>query len=54
MTLAFVVLSILPIVQVESWWSFAVKISTVIVVTNAIGLALFLRSARAARRVRRL
>src|SRR6187401_3132932 len=31
MTLAFVVLSILPIVQVESWWSFALKISTVIV-----------------------
>jgi len=44
MTLAFVVLSILPIVQVESWLTFALKISTVIVLTNAIGFAIFVRS----------
>jgi amino acid transporter len=42
MTLAFVVLSILPIVQVESAVSFALKISTVVVLTNAAGLAIFL------------
>lgn len=46
MTLAFVVLSILPIVQVESRVTFALKISTVIVVTNAAGVALFLRQRR--------
>jgi amino acid transporter len=44
MTLLFVVLSILPIVQVESRLIFALKISTVIVITNAIGIAIFLRS----------
>jgi len=48
MTLAFVVLSILPIVQVESWLVFALKISTVIVVTNAIGFAIFVRARRRA------
>jgi amino acid transporter len=41
MTLAFVVLSILPIVQVESRLSFALKISAVVVLTNAAGLAMF-------------
>ena len=50
MTLAFVVLSILPIVQVASWWSFALKISTVIVATNAIGVAIFLRARTRTRR----
>ncbi len=48
MTLAFVILSILPIVQVESRLSFALKISSVVVVTNAAGLAIFL--SRRARR----
>ena len=42
MTLAFVVLSILPIVQVESRLTFALKISAVVVVTNVIGAAIFL------------
>ena len=42
MTLAFVVLSILPIVQVESRMTFALKISAVVVVTNVIGAAIFL------------
>ncbi len=46
MTLAFVVLSILPIVQVESRLVFALKISTVVVITNAAGLAIFLSSRR--------
>ena len=46
MTLGFIVLSILPIVQVPSWLVFAMKISTVIVVTNAIGLVIFLGKRR--------
>ena len=46
MTLLFVVLSILPIVQVESRLAFALKISVVIFVTNAAGIAIFLRRAR--------
>jgi glutamate:GABA antiporter len=41
MTLLFVLLSILPIVQVESRLIFAVKISGLILVTNFIGLAIF-------------
>jgi glutamate:GABA antiporter len=41
MTLAFVVLSILPIISVESRLSFALKISTVVVVTNVVGAAIF-------------
>jgi amino acid transporter len=48
MTLAFVVLSILPIVQVESRLSFALKISTVVVLTNVVGAAIFLSRRRAA------
>ncbi|HMC77394.1 MAG TPA: APC family permease [Vicinamibacterales bacterium] len=43
MTLAFVVLSILPIVQVESRLSFALKISAVVVLTNATGFAIYAR-----------
>jgi amino acid transporter len=46
MTLLFVVLSILPIVQVESRLAFALKISVVILLTNAAGVAIFLRRAR--------
>ena len=42
-TLLFVVISILPIVQVESRFLFAAKISVVVVVANAIGAAIFLR-----------
>jgi len=47
MTLAFVVLSILPIVHVESRLSFALKISTVVVLTNVLGAAIFLGRRRA-------
>jgi glutamate:GABA antiporter len=48
--LLFVVLSILPIVQVESRLIFALKISAVIVLTNVVGLAIFLRSRHQVRR----
>lgn len=41
MTLLFVILSILPIVQVESRLTFAMKISAVVVVANAIGFGMF-------------
>ena len=41
MTLAFVVLSILPIVTVASPFVFALKISAVVVLTNAAGYAIF-------------
>ena len=41
MTLLFVVISILPIVQVESRLLFAAKIGGVIVVANAIGVLIF-------------
>ncbi len=41
MTLLFVVLSILPIIQVESRLVFALKISSLIVLTNLVGLAIF-------------
>jgi glutamate:GABA antiporter len=40
-TLGYVVLSILPIIEVGSRLSFAVKITAVIVIANAIGLAIF-------------
>jgi amino acid transporter len=46
MTLAFVVLSILPIINVDSRLIFALKISAVVIASNAIGVALF-RSRRA-------
>jgi amino acid transporter len=42
-TLLFVGISILPIVQVESRFLFAAKISIVVVVANAIGIGIFLR-----------
>jgi glutamate:GABA antiporter len=45
-TLLFVVLSILPIVQVTSWFTFAGKISLVIVLANAVGFAVFMRAHR--------
>ncbi|MEA2603676.1 MAG: glutamate:GABA antiporter [Acidobacteriota bacterium] len=49
MTLLYVALSIVPIVQVESRLLFALKISGLIVVTNGLGLAIY----RAASRRRR-
>ena len=41
MTLVYVVLSIVPIVQVESRLAFALKISAIVIVANAIGLATY-------------
>src|SRR5262249_7777871 len=46
MTVLYVVLSVLPIVQVESRLSFAAKISGVIVVANLVGAAIYLGSER--------
>ena len=46
MTLLFVTLSILPIVAVGSQLVFALKISSVVVAANAIGVAVFVRSRR--------
>ena len=46
MTLLYVALSIVPIIQVESRLAFAVKISTLIVVTNLIGALIFARRHR--------
>jgi len=40
-TLLFVMISILPIVQVESRLLFAAKISTVVIIANAVGFAIF-------------
>jgi len=48
MTLAFVGLSILPIINVESRAIFAMKISGVVIVTNVIGAAIFVGRRRAA------
>jgi amino acid transporter len=45
-TLAYVMLSILPIVDVQSVLSFAIKISSVIIVANAAGFAIFMTRAR--------
>jgi len=42
-TLLFVVISILPIVQVQNRFLFAAKISTVVLLANGIGAAIFLR-----------
>lgn len=47
MTLLYVVLSIVPIIQVESRLLFAAKISGVIVIANALGLAVFVYRNRA-------
>jgi amino acid transporter len=44
MTLLYVGLSIVPIVQVESRFLFALKLSALVIVTNAIGVVIFRRS----------
>lgn len=46
MTLLFIVVSVVPIVKVESAWAFTAKISGVIVAANALGVGLWLSSAR--------
>ena len=50
MTLAFVTLSILPIISVDSRLIFAVKISSVVVAANAVGAAIFAGRRRAKQR----
>ena len=40
-TLLYVVLSIIPIVQVESRLTFALKISAVVIIANAVGVAIY-------------
>jgi amino acid transporter len=45
-TLLYVILSIFPIIDVESWTSFAVKISGVVVGLNLTGAALFYNARR--------
>ena len=45
-TLLYVVLSIFPIVDVASWWSFAVKISGVVISLNLVGAGLFYSARR--------
>lgn len=42
MTLLYIALSVLPIITVDSWFSFAAKITFVIVLANAIGAGIFL------------
>jgi glutamate:GABA antiporter len=53
MTLLFVILSVLPIIQVASRLVFAAKITSLILVTNLVGLVIFAGKARAARRAGR-
>jgi glutamate:GABA antiporter len=43
MTLLYIVLSVLPIIQVENRGVFALKIGAVVLVTNVIGAAIFLK-----------
>jgi hypothetical protein len=46
MTVLYLALSVVPIIQVESRLMFAVKISGLIVVTNAVGLGIYLAVGR--------
>ncbi len=46
MTLLYIALSIIPIIEVESRLSFAIKITGLIVLTNVVGLLIFLAAGR--------
>jgi amino acid transporter len=46
MTILYLAVSVVPLIQVESRLSFALKISGLIVVTNLIGLAIYLAAGR--------
>jgi amino acid transporter len=50
MTLLYAVLSVVPIVQVQSRWAFSAKIIAILVIANALGLALWTAAKRRARR----
>ena len=49
-TLLYVVLSIFPIIDVTSWMSFAMKIATVVIVLDLVGLGLFFAARRSGSR----
>ena len=53
-TTLYCILSIFPIVSVQSWFSFGAKISGVILGSNAIGIALYVSANRARQRAERL
>ena len=46
MTVLFIVLSVVPIVKVESEWAFTAKVSLIVVAANALGLALWRAAAK--------
>jgi len=46
MTLLYVALSVVPIINVESPWLFASKIGGLIIIMNVIGVAIYLFSKR--------
>jgi amino acid transporter len=50
MTLMFVALSVFPIIDVESWLSYGIKIGGVIVVADLLGAAIYLNAGRKRRR----
>ncbi|MFI5230360.1 MAG: hypothetical protein ACHQWU_14900, partial [Gemmatimonadales bacterium] len=50
-TLLYVVLSIFPIIDVSSWMSFALKISSVVIVLDVVGVGLFYAARRSSARL---
>lgn len=46
MTLLYILLSILPVVDVTSWFMFTTKIIAIIIITNIIGISIFILSQR--------
>ena len=54
MTLLYLTLSVFPIIKVESVATFALKISTVIVVMNLVGVGILVAARRRAVRVSRV
>jgi amino acid transporter len=50
MTLLFVALSVFPVIEVESWVSYGVKIGGVIVIADLLGAAIYLNAGRKRRR----
>ena len=45
-TVLYVILSIFPIIDVKSWWSFSLKISGVVVSLNLVGAAIYMAASR--------
>jgi hypothetical protein len=46
MTILYIALAIVPIVQVESRLTFAAKLSALVALTNAVGLLIYLNAAK--------